>query len=127
MSLSRKNAAKEMKAMLDKEGIAYQAAFVDEDHLTLDRRGKPDSLMSRVIRAFTDNTSHYCALTADALKNDVSEIRSQLDKMYRTVVTTMSKTGTAGTASTPRQAGTRSVTWCAHGSSWAHHAGLYGP
>jgi len=63
-------------------GIDYQASFLDEGHVTLDRRGKPDSLLSAMMTAVSDNTPYYMAMTADPAKNDISEIRSQLDKLY---------------------------------------------
>lgn len=82
MGLSRPDRAKALKEAWQKEGIDYQAAFLDEGHVTLDRQGKPDSLLSALMTAASDNTSHYMAMTADPLKNDISEMRSQLDKLH---------------------------------------------
>lgn len=80
--LDRKGRAAALRKAWDSEGIDYQASFLDEGHVTLDRKGKPDSLLSAMMTAVSDNTSHYMAMTADPLKNDVSEIRSQLDKIH---------------------------------------------
>lgn len=82
MRLGRRQRAAAVREAWQRSGIDYQAAFVDEGHVTLDRRGKPDSLLSAVVTAVTDNTPYYMASTADPLKNDISEIRSQLDKLH---------------------------------------------
>ncbi|HVM98309.1 MAG TPA: DEAD/DEAH box helicase, partial [Candidatus Acidoferrales bacterium] len=82
MGLGRKERAAALKEAWGKEGIDYQASFFDEGHTLLDRRGKEDSKLSAVLQAISDNTSHYMAMTADPAKNDISEIRSQLDKIY---------------------------------------------
>jgi hypothetical protein len=81
MGLSRADAAKAMRETWDKHGIDYQMMVVDEGHGLLDREGKPDSLLSRMAQAASDNTSHYMSASADPIKNDVSELRSLLDKM----------------------------------------------
>jgi hypothetical protein len=82
MGLTRRERAKVLKATWDKQGIDFQASFLDEGHVTLDRQGKPDSLLSAMMTAVSDNTPYYMAMTADPAKNDISEIRSQLDKLY---------------------------------------------
>lgn len=82
MGLDRQQRAKLVGEVMGKHGMDYQAAFVDEGHILLDRDGKPDSLLSQMIQAITDNTSHFMSMSADPAKNDVSEIRSQLDKIY---------------------------------------------
>lgn len=82
MSLDRKGAATEMKAALAKASINYQMLVTDEAHKLLDRTSKPDSVLSRVIQALGDNTPFYQSLSADPIKNDVSELRSLLDKLH---------------------------------------------
>ncbi len=82
MGLSREERAGALKEAWDKAGVDYQASFIDEGHVTLDRAGKKESLLSAITMATSDNTSHYMAMTADPLKNDISEIRSQLDKIH---------------------------------------------
>lgn len=82
MGLDRKARGAALKEAWKKAGIDYQASFLDEGHVTLDRKGKPDSLLSAMMTAVSDNTPHYMAMTADPAKNDSSELRSQLDKLY---------------------------------------------
>lgn len=82
VGLDRKARAAAMREAWNKAGIDYQASFVDEGHNLLDRRGKEDSLLSGVLQAVSDNTSHFMSMSGDPAKNDVSEIRSQLDKIY---------------------------------------------
>ena len=82
MGLPRAERAAALKAAWRASGIDYHASFIDEGHVTLDRRGKEDSLLSAVLTAASDNTPYYMAMTADPAKNDVSEIRSQLDKLH---------------------------------------------
>jgi len=82
VGLDRKARAAAMREAWQKAGIDYQASFVDEGHNLLDRRGKPDSLMSGVLQAVSDNTKYFMSMSADPAKNDISEIRSQLDKIH---------------------------------------------
>ena len=82
MGLDRKGAAAALKEVWGKHGIDYQMSTVDEGHLTLDRVGKEDSLLSRVIRATSDNTEYYLHTTADPVKNDISELGSLMDKLH---------------------------------------------
>jgi len=80
--LGRKERAKLLREAWGKAGVDYQAAFLDEGHVTLDRKGKRDSLLSAMMTAVSDNAPYYMAMTADPAKNDVSEIRSQMAKFY---------------------------------------------
>lgn len=81
-AMSRKERARAIREVWDKQGMDFQASFIDENHGTLDRKGKEDSMLSQVLQAVSDNTPYMMAMTADPEKNDVSEIRSQLDKMF---------------------------------------------
>jgi ElaB/YqjD/DUF883 family membrane-anchored ribosome-binding protein len=71
-----------VKEVLAKNGISYQYLMADEAHGLLDRENKPDSLVSKIMQAVSDNTPYYLSATADPVKNDVSELRSLLDKLH---------------------------------------------
>ncbi len=81
LGLSRKDAAQTMRDVWTKHGIDYQMLMVDEGHGLLDRQGKPDSLLSRIAQAVSDNTPYYMSASADPIKNDHTELRSLLDKL----------------------------------------------
>ena len=82
MKLDRKQAAATMKEVMGDHGIDYQYMVVDEGHGLLDRAGKPDSILSRVMQGVSDNMPYYVAASADPVKNDVTEVRSQLDRLH---------------------------------------------
>ena len=81
MSLPKPEAAQEMKAAWGAHGIDLQALMVDEGHNALDRDGKEDSIFSRVMDAHSHNAEYVVQATANAMKNDVSEIHSELEKI----------------------------------------------
>ncbi len=64
-----------------KEGIKFDASFVDEAHDTLNRAGKENSSMANVIEAVGHNTPYHTYASGDPIKNDPSEIFSMLQKM----------------------------------------------
>lgn len=70
-----------MQETLKAEGIDHQFFFADESHDALDRKGKPDSLLSTVLDAFHGHLPYYISSSADPLKNDLSELYSQLKKI----------------------------------------------
>ncbi len=82
MGLPRAEAATLMRDAWKKAGIDYQMISVDEGHGLLDRDGKPDSVLSRIVQATTDVAPYYMSSSADPVKNDVSELRSLLDKLH---------------------------------------------
>lgn len=82
MALPRGEASTLMREAWKKAGIDYQMISVDEGHGLLDRDGKPDSVLSRIVQAATDVAPYYMSSSADPVKNDVSELRSLLDKLH---------------------------------------------
>lgn len=72
-----------MKSVMEKEGINFDATFVDEAHETVNRAGKENSTLANVIDALSDNTPYYGYFSGDPVKNDASEIHSVLAKLDR--------------------------------------------
>ena len=68
-------------AVMEKEGIKFDASFVDEAHDTLNRAGKEDSGLSNVIEAVGHNTPYHVYSSGDPIKNDASEVHSMMQKM----------------------------------------------
>lgn len=68
-------------ATMEKEGIKFDASFVDEAHDTLNRAGKENSGLSNVIEAVGHHTPYHVYASGDPIKNDASEIHSMLQKM----------------------------------------------
>lgn len=64
-----------------KEGINFDASFVDEAHDTLNRAGKENSSLANVVEAVGHNTPYHVYASGDPVKNDPSEIHSLLQKM----------------------------------------------
>lgn len=64
-----------------KEGIQFDASFVDEAHDTLNRAGKENSSLSNVVESVGHNTPYHGYFSGDPVKNDPSEIHSMLQKM----------------------------------------------
>lgn len=65
----------------EKEGINFDASFVDEAHETLNRMGKENSGLANVIEAAGHHTPYHVYSSGDPIKNDASEIHSLLFKM----------------------------------------------
>lgn len=65
----------------DKEGISFDASFVDEAHETLNRAGKENSGLANVIEAAGSHTPYHAYASGDPVKNDASEVHSMLQKM----------------------------------------------
>lgn len=80
-SMTKPERAAFIKAVLDKEGIAFDFAMADEGHLLLNRAGKENSRMANVIEGVTDNAEYLIQSSADPVKNDASEVFSLLQKM----------------------------------------------
>lgn len=64
-----------------KEGINFDASFIDEAHDTLNRIGKDNSSLSNVLEAVGHHTPYHVYASGDPIKNDTSEIHSMLHKM----------------------------------------------
>lgn len=67
--------------VMSKEGINFDASFVDEAHETLNREGKENSGLANVLDAVTSKTPYYMYASGDPVKNDASEIHSLMEKM----------------------------------------------
>lgn len=67
--------------VMEKEGIQFDASFVDEAHDTLNRAGKENSGLANVVEAVGHNTPFHIYASGDPIKNDPSEIHSMLQKM----------------------------------------------
>lgn len=70
-----------ISGVMAKEGINFDASFVDEAHDTLNRAGKENSSLSNVIEAVGHHTPYHVYASGDPIKNDPSEIHSMLHKM----------------------------------------------
>lgn len=67
--------------VMEKEGINFDASFVDEAHDTLNRAGKENSGLANVIEAVGHHTPYHVYSSGDPIKNDASEVHSMLQKM----------------------------------------------
>lgn len=70
-----------MQETLRAEGIRPEFFMLDEGHDALNRKGKADSLLSNVLDAFHGHLPYYISSSADPMKNDLSELYSQLHKI----------------------------------------------
>ena len=76
-----KESAAKVKDAFHAEGIDHNAFMVDEAHGGLDREGKEDSTLSKVLDAHSHNAEYAVMATGDPMKNDTSEIWSNLNKI----------------------------------------------
>lgn len=67
--------------VMAKEGINFDASFIDEAHDTLNRAGKENSTLANVTEALGHHTPYHVYGSGDPVKNDPSEIHSMLQKM----------------------------------------------
>lgn len=70
-----------MRDLLAAEGIGHNMLAIDEGHNLLNREGKDNSRMANVIDAVAHNMPTYVNMTADPVKNDVSELFDLFQKM----------------------------------------------
>jgi hypothetical protein len=71
-----------IKGVMDKEGIHFDASFVDEAHDTLNRAGKENSTLANVTDALSAHTPYYTYASGESgFKNDTSEVYSMLQKL----------------------------------------------
>ncbi len=80
-SAARNEVGAAVRAALDAQGWNFDYQSVDEGHDTLNRKGKPDSRLARVIDATTENAPFFVTATATPVKNDVSEVYDLLRKV----------------------------------------------
>jgi hypothetical protein len=66
---------------MDKRGWQFDFQMHDEGHRGLNRAGKPDSHMARIMDSVGRKAEYYGYSTADAVKNDVSEAHSVMSKI----------------------------------------------
>jgi len=62
-------------------GADFDALMVDEGHDALNRKGKPDSLLAKIIDAHGHNSRYYMGATGSPVKNDPSEAFDWLHKI----------------------------------------------
>ena len=71
-----------IKGVMEKEGIHFDASFIDEAHDTLNRAGKENSTLANVTDALAAHTPYYTYASGESgFKNDTSEVFSMLQKM----------------------------------------------
>lgn len=66
---------------MSKRGWDFDFLTVDEGHRTLGRQGKPDAHMARIADSVGRMAPYMVYQTADAVKNDASEVWSALNKI----------------------------------------------
>ena len=71
----------ELAAAFEQHGASFQALMVDEGHDALNRKGKPDSLLAKILDAHAHNATHYLPATGTPIKNDSSECFDWLRKL----------------------------------------------
>lgn len=80
-SAPRQHLAQAVKDAWKKVGVEHQALFVDEGHNALNRIGKTDSTLAKIVDAMSDNAEYYAGATGDPVKNDSSEAYDWLCKL----------------------------------------------
>lgn len=78
---SREDLAQAVKEAWGKVGVSHDALMLDEGHNALNRQGKEDSTLAKIMDAIGDNSKYYVGATADPIKNDSSEAYDWLTKM----------------------------------------------
>jgi precorrin-6B methylase 2 len=81
MQASPEDLRANLKAAFGKEGINFDALMVDEGHDALNRKGKADSLLAKIIDAHGHNAPNYIGATGSPVKNDPSEAYDWLHKI----------------------------------------------
>jgi hypothetical protein len=81
MSASAPELAKALKASFDAEGIDFNTLMIDEGHDALNRKGKPDSTLARILDAHAHAAEYYVPATGSPVKNDPSEAFDWLQKL----------------------------------------------
>ncbi|MGD9496247.1 MAG: helicase-related protein [Armatimonadota bacterium] len=77
----REEAIQACQDAIDAQGWRFDFNMVDEGHVTLNRKGKPDARMARVADATTARAEYLVHATATAVKNDASEVFDLLCKV----------------------------------------------
>jgi hypothetical protein len=76
-----KELSKAMKEAWASHGVDIHALMVDEGHDALNRKGKPDSTLARLIDANGHSSEYYVGATGSPVKNDCSEAFDWLHKI----------------------------------------------
>lgn len=77
----RQELAEALGAAWKAHGVKPGLLCVDEGHNALNRKGKEDSTLAKVMDALADNAEYYIPATADPIKNDCSESFDWLAKL----------------------------------------------
>ncbi|WP_230283250.1 DEAD/DEAH box helicase [Deinococcus sp. 23YEL01] len=80
-SKPREERAAAFAAAMQHHGIPMDMLHVDEAHDFLNRSGKQDSTMSKVLEAALDNAKYKALWTGSPVKNDPSEVHDWLAKL----------------------------------------------
>lgn len=72
---------KGLKEAFQAHQIDFDGFMVDEGHDALNRKGKPDSLLAKIIDAHGHNAAYYVGATGSPVKNDPSEAFDWLHKI----------------------------------------------
>lgn len=70
-----------LQAAFQNHGADFQGLMVDEGHDALNRKGKPDSLLAKILDAHGHNARFYVGATGSPVKNDASEAFDWLQKI----------------------------------------------
>jgi hypothetical protein len=70
-----------LDAAFKQHGADFQALMIDEGHDALNRKGKPDSLLAKIMDAHSENAAYYMPATGTPIKNDPSEAFDWLHKL----------------------------------------------
>jgi hypothetical protein len=83
MTAPREMRARAVRRAFEHRGWADRLDYfsIDEGHEALNRKGKQDSLLARVMDGISDNAKHYVPLTGTPVKNDPSEAYDWLQKI----------------------------------------------
>lgn len=76
MTAPRELRKRAVKRAFDHRGWSDRLDYfaMDEGHEALNRKGKEDSLLARVMDGISDNSKHYVPMTGTPCKNDPSEV-----------------------------------------------------
>lgn len=70
-----------LKGAFAQHGASFDGLMIDEGHDALNRKGKPDSLLAKIIDAHGHNSRFYVGATGSPVKNDSSEAFDWLHKI----------------------------------------------
>ena len=73
--------AKTAKTAWSAAGVDFNTLMIDEGHDALNRKGKPDSTLARIMDALGHSSEYYVPATGSPVKNDSSEAFDWLTKL----------------------------------------------